>query len=143
MTSPLLLLTILCAQDQLPGGPAKKTVAAVCGACHDVDTAVGMRRTKAGWKATVDVMVDRGARATDEEIDIIIEYLARYFGMVNVNRASAKEIEDVLEISPENAEAIVQYRAQNGDINGLETLKKVPALDAKVIEERKDRILFK
>jgi competence ComEA-like helix-hairpin-helix protein len=133
----------LCAQDQLPGGPAKKTVAAVCGACHDLDTAVGMRRTKEGWQATVDAMVNRGARATDEEINTVLEYLARYFGVVNVNRATAKEIEEVLEISPQVALAIVQYRTQNGDINDLETLQKVRGVDAKLIEERKDRITFK
>jgi competence protein ComEA len=115
----------------------------VCGACHDLDTALEMRRTKAGWQATVDAMVDRGARATDEEINTVIEYLARYFGVVNVNQAAAKEIEDILEVSQQNAQAIVQYRAQNGDISDLDTLKKVPGIDAKLIEERKDRITFK
>jgi competence protein ComEA len=143
MIVSLLWLTTFQAQDQLPGGPAKKTVAAVCGACHDVDTAVGERRTKAGWQATVDAMVKRGARATDEEINTVIEYLARYFGIVNVNRAAAKELEEILEVSPQSAEAIVQYRAQNGDFADLDNLKKVPGLDAKSIDERKDRITFK
>lgn len=143
MTISLLWLMLFHAQDQLPGGPAKKTVAAVCGACHEVDTAVGERRTKAGWQATVDAMVNRGARATDEEINIVIEYLARYFGVVNVNRAAAKEIEEILEVSPQNAESIVEYRAHNGDFADLEGLKKVSGLDAKSIEERKDRITFK
>jgi hypothetical protein len=35
------LITISNAQDPLPEAPAKKTVEAVCGSCHDVDTAIG------------------------------------------------------------------------------------------------------
>ena len=141
---PLSLLWLLMfGAQQLPGGPAKNLVTAVCGACHDVDTAVGERRTKAGWQATVDAMVNRGARATDDEIKTVIEYLARYFGVVNVNRATAQEIADVLEVPATNAEAIVQYRAQNGDFTDLDGLKKVPGLDAKTLDERKDRIAFK
>lgn len=143
MIVSLLWLTMFQAQDSLPGGPAKKVVAEVCGACHDVDTAVGERRTKAGWQATVGAMVDRGARASDDEIKTVIEYLARYFGIVNVNRAAAKELEEILEVSPESAQAIVQYRAGNGDFTDLDGLKKVPGLDAKSIDERKGRIAFK
>jgi competence protein ComEA len=140
---PLLWLMTFSAQDPLPAGPAKKVVDAVCGACHDVETAVGERRTKAGWRAIVDVMVNRGARATDEEFNTIIEYMARYFGIVNVNHAAAKEIEEVLEVSPQAADAIVQYRSQNGEFADLDQLKKVPGLDAKLLDERKDRITFK
>ena len=143
MIAPLLWLLTFTAQGQLPAAPAKKVVEAVCGACHDVDTAVGERRTKAGWRATVDVMVNRGARATDEELGLIIEYLARYFGIVNVNRAAALELEEILEVSPQTAEAVVQYRSQNGDFADMDQLKKVPGLDPKLIDERKDRITFK
>ena len=143
MIVPLLWLMTFSAQDQLPSSPAKKVFDAVCGACHDVDTAVGERRTKAGWRATVDVMVNRGARATDEELNTIIEYLARYFGIVNVNHAAAQELEETLEVSPQTAELIVQYRSQNGDFADLDQFKKVPGLDAKRIDERKDRITFK
>ena len=144
MIVSLLWLLTFRAQDPLPGGgPAKKVVAAVCGACHDVDTAIGERRTKEGWKATVEAMVNRGARATDNEVNTVIEYLSRYFGVVNVNRATAKEIEEVVEIPPESAAAMVQYRTEKGGFADLDSVKKVPGLDAKVIEERKDRISFK
>jgi competence protein ComEA len=131
------------AQEQLPDAPAKKTVATVCGACHDLETAVEMRHTKAGWKTVIEAMVQRGALAKDEEFEAIIEYLAKYFGAANVNIATAKELEDVLEIPAEQADGIVKYRAANGDFKDLESLKKVPGVDAKVLDERKDRITFK
>jgi glucose dehydrogenase len=68
------------AQDPLPEAPAKKTVEAVCGSCHDVDTAIGEKHDKAGWQTVIATMVNRGARASDQEFDAIIEYLAKYFG---------------------------------------------------------------
>jgi len=139
----LLLATCSIAQDQLPEGPGQKIVAAVCGACHDLDTALGMRHDKPGWTAVVDVMAKRGAQATDEQFAAIVEYLAKYFGVVNVNTAAGKELEEVLEISSSESAAIVRYRADHGDFQDLENLKKVPGANAKLLEERKDRIVFK
>jgi competence protein ComEA len=143
------VLIVLCfamissAQDPLPEAPAKKTVESVCGGCHDLDTAIGERHDKPGWQTVIATMVNRGARASDQEFDAIIDYLAKYFGVVNVNKASAKEIEDGLGISTEQSAAIVRYRGANGEFKDLEGLKKVPGLDAKLLEDRKDRITFK
>jgi competence protein ComEA len=132
----------LSAQDQLPEAPAKKTVVDVCTACHDIDTAIEMRHDKAGWKKVIDDMVRKGADASDQEFTAIADYLSKYFGAVNVNTAAATDISDVLGIPSDQAAAIVQYRTTNGDFKDLDGLKKVPGLDAKVIDSRKDRILF-
>ena len=67
--------------DDLPDAPAKKLVITVCSGCHDLGTAIGDKRSAAGWKDTVDKMADRGARATDEEFAAITEYLTKYFGL--------------------------------------------------------------
>jgi competence protein ComEA len=139
----LLTAALARAQDALPEAPAKKTVETVCGACHEIQTAIGTRRTKAGWNSVIDAMANRGARASDREFDAIVEYLAKYFGLVNVNKASAKEIEDIVGLSASTAEAIVRYRMGNGEFADLESLKKVPGIDAGLIEERKNRIAFK
>jgi len=139
----LCFAVISSAQDPLPEAPAKKTVESVCGGCHDLDTAIGERHDKAGWQTVIATMVNRGARASDQEFDAIVDYLAKYFGVVNVNKASAKEIEDGLGISTEQSAAIVRYRGANGEFKDLEGLKKVPGLDAKLLEDRKDRITFK
>ena len=131
------------AQDSLPDKPAKQTVERVCGACHELDTAIGARHTRAEWRAIVDAMLNRGARATDEEIAAIIDYLATYLALVNVNKAPAAEIEAGLAIPPKQAEEIVRYRAEHGEFTDLDSLKKVPGVDAMVLEERKDRIAFR
>jgi competence protein ComEA len=138
----LWMAATLSAQQPLPEAPAKSTVERVCAACHDLGTAIGTRRTKAGWDTVIDAMASRGARASDQEFDAIVAYLAKYFGVVNVNKASSKEIEEVLEVSSQQAEAILRYRAASGDFKNLEDLKKVPGVDAALLEERKDRIVF-
>lgn len=128
-------------QSSLQEGPVKKTFEAVCGACHDVRT--GPRRTKEAWAATVDAMAARGASASDQDFAAIKEYLAKYFGAVNVNQATDKEIADALGISLQNAAAIVRYRTDSGAFQNLDALKKVPGVDANAVELRKTRIVFR
>jgi competence protein ComEA len=134
----LMFAGLAYAQSALPEAPAKKIVEKVCAACHDVGTATGERHSKTGWNTVIDAMANRGARATDQEFDAIAEYLAQYFGGVNVNQAPADEIAKTREIDPK-----VKYRAANGEFKDLDGLKKVPGIDARAIEDRKDRIGFK
>jgi len=93
--------------------------------------------------AVVSAMAARGASASDQQFKDIADYLAKYFGAVNVNQAPSNDIADVLELPAQTAAAIVRYRTDNGDFSDLEKLKKVPGVDATVIEERKSRITFK
>ncbi len=131
------------AQPQLPDGPGKKTVEKVCFTCHGPENVLKKRRTRAQWDKVMDTMAENGAKATDAEFEEVLNYLARYFAQINVNKASAAEIQEVVDLSSEEAEAIVKYRAANGDFKSVEEMGKVPGLDAKKIGDRKDRILFK
>jgi competence ComEA-like helix-hairpin-helix protein len=121
----------------------KQTFERVCGACHDVDTALGGRRTRAEWNATIEAMVSQGARATDEELKQIATYLTTNFGVVNVNKASAEEIEVVLAVAAKQAEEIVRSRGEQGDFTSLESLTRVAGIDASWVEQRKNRIALK
>jgi hypothetical protein len=64
----------------LPEGPGKAAVQTVCGACHGVETAISIRGTERDWKDIIDLMVDRGASASEDEFRSIIAYLAKNFG---------------------------------------------------------------
>jgi len=130
-------------QEALPDGPGKEAMERVCSACHELDIAAGTRHTRAEWRVLVESMVSRGARATDEEIAAINDYLGTYVAVVNVNKAAAPEIEAVLAIPAKVAEEIVRYRGEKGEFKDLESLKNVPGVDAKVLEERKDRVAFR
>ena len=129
------------AQD-LPEGKGKDLVDQVCGACHGTDLVSSRRATKQGWSYIVDDMVSRGASATNEQIAQINEYLAKYFGQVNVNKGPASELQSVLEISQAQAEAIVKYRGEHGDFKSVDDLKKVPGLENAGLDKKKDRVAY-
>jgi hypothetical protein len=67
------------AQD-LPDGPGKDLVMNVCTMCHELTRITSKKRTKEEWSDTVDKMAARGAKATDEEFDMIVAYLTKNFG---------------------------------------------------------------
>ena len=69
----------LRAQD-LPDGAGKELVMSVCSVCHELGRITSKKRTKEEWSDTVDKMAKNGAKATDEEFDMIVAYLAKYFG---------------------------------------------------------------
>ena len=74
-----LLAASVQAQD-LPEGAGKDLVMNVCSQCHDLARITSKTRTKEEWNDTVDKMAARGAKASDEEFEIIVTYLAKYFG---------------------------------------------------------------
>jgi mono/diheme cytochrome c family protein len=67
------------AQD-LPNGAGKELVMTVCTQCHELTRITSKKRTKEEWNDTVDKMATRGAKASDEEFETIVAYLAKYFG---------------------------------------------------------------
>lgn len=65
----------------LPDGPAKTLVQRTCGQqCHTMDAVTAMRRDRTAWQAMVENMVARGARANENEVRQIVEFLARNIG---------------------------------------------------------------
>ena len=140
----LPLLFSLPAQPQdLPEAKGKDLYEKICGACHGTDVVFKTRTTKEKWKNTVDEMASRGAEGTDEQLDVIIDYLAKCFGpRVNVNKAAAKEIETQFELTSTEAEAIVKYRQDKGDFKDVAGLKNVPGMDFAKIESVRYRIIF-
>jgi mono/diheme cytochrome c family protein len=57
--------------------PAGKAVfEKVCGACHPVETATAQKRSRAQWQENITSMIDKGAKASDEEFATVLDYLA-------------------------------------------------------------------
>ena len=135
------LVPLAQAQD-LPEGKGKDLVEQVCGACHGTDLVASRRATKDGWSYIVDDMVSRGASATNDQIAQINAYLAKNLGQVNVNKGPASEIASVLEISDDQAQAIVKYRTDHGDFKSVDDLKKVPGLETAGLDKKKDRVAY-
>ena len=140
-------------QETLPAGKGKDTVEMVCTQCHGLSNITNNRFSKADWQAMVEQMIANGASLTDTEKETVVEYLAQNFpdkktaensksDKINVNKAAAKELVASLGLSEKEAEAVVQYRQKNGNFAKWEDLQKVPGLDSKKIEAKKDQIAF-
>src|SRR4051812_48799608 len=127
----------------LPDGPGKDVTVKVCLSCHGTGNIRKKRLTKEGWAEQVADMVDRGAEATEAQQTVVVEYLTRNFGKaskVHINTAPFEELRSVLGLSVEEAKAVLTYRKENGDFKSWEDLLKVPGVDAKKIESRKESI---
>ena len=142
MVSGATLILAFAAQAQdLPEGKGKDVTEKICTACHGLDAVVTMHVNKDAWSDTVNDMKARGADGSNADFDAVIAYLSKYFGAeVNVNKASAKELQD-LDLSDAEAAAIVKARPADG-FKTLADLGKVPGLDVKKLEPLKDRIKF-
>jgi competence protein ComEA len=131
------------AQDNLPEDKDKETFVKMCSNCHAIDRVVKVKFSKKFWAATVDDMVSRGAEGTEEEVEAVLGYLVRHFSKpINVNTATAKELQDSLSLKPADAEAFIKYRTDNGPFKTLEDLAKVPGLNQKLIDSNKKIIQF-
>lgn len=88
-------------------------------------------------------MVSRGAEGSDEDVNLVISYLSRNFGKpININTATAKEIETGLSFTTAESETLVKYRAEKGAFKSYDDVAKVPGLDAGLLEEQKKNIVF-
>jgi competence protein ComEA len=118
-----------------PNGEGRSQLMTTCSQCHSVDVIAQKRMTKKQWNDTVNLMQQRGAQATDDQVDTIIVYLSKNFGKpIYINTASPETLKTDLDLTSEAAQAIIDYRNKNGDFKTIEDLTKVPGLDTKKIQ---------
>jgi glucose dehydrogenase len=62
----------------LPAGGEKALVEKTCGTdCHSIEVVTSQRMNEVNWNSVVQNMVARGAQASDAEVKVIVEYLAK------------------------------------------------------------------
>ena len=135
----------LVAQSVLPDAPGRDLTVKLCGNCHAADTVASVRHTSDGWREVIDRMVAAGAKGTEQELVTVREYLSTQFPAeeqkaLNLNTATAIELESVAGLLRKEAAALIAHREKNGACKKLEDLKKVVGLDYKKIEARKARL---
>jgi competence ComEA-like helix-hairpin-helix protein len=122
---------------------AEETFTRNCVKCHPADRIAGSRRTRTQWEEVMTTMqTARGAVIPDEDWDVIQTYLVKHYGRVNVNRANADDLAEVLGLTPEAAAAVVQYRKEHGEFVDYDAFAKVPGLDLEKLEKLRDAISF-
>ncbi len=143
----LLALPLALAAQQLPEGPGRAETEKICRGCHELARSISPRQDRAGWQVTFNKMTAFGMKATEQEFNAALDYLAKQYPAedvpkVNVNTATAIQLESALSLRRSQAAAVLAYRKANGNFGSIEDLKKVPGIEAEKIEARKDRITF-
>jgi competence protein ComEA len=133
------------AQGVLPDAPGRDVTMKLCGNCHGADTVASVRLTPEGWRDTIARMVAAGAQGTDQELETVFQYVSTQFPVqgqaaLNLNTATAVELESVAALLRKEAAALISHREKNGPCKTLDDLKKVAGLDYKKIEARKARL---
>ena len=109
----------MCAQ--LPEGPGKEETEKLCKGCHELERSVSRRQDRDGWQLTLNKMVALGTKGTDKELAVILDYLSKNYPAgevppINVNEASAIELESRLSLRRSQAAAVIAYREKNGKL---------------------------
>jgi competence ComEA-like helix-hairpin-helix protein len=136
---------MLAAQDVLPDAPGREMTVRLCASCHAAETVASVRHTPEGWRDVIATMVAAGAEGTEQELETVFQYLSTQFPVeaqkaLNLNTATAIELESVAGLLRKEAAALIVHREKNGPCKKLEDLKKITGLDYKKIEARKERL---
>ena len=114
----------------------------VCGGCHTPESVKGTRRSRSQWEETIEKMVERGAKMTDPEYEVVMRYLLSQAGRVNVNAAPASDLVAVLRISSDDANRITAHREKHGRFADFDRLLEVRDIDAARLKETRVAIEF-
>jgi hypothetical protein len=112
-----------------------------CGACHGLNR-LDTSRNRSEWKDTVERMVANGADVKANEMESLIGFITRFYGeTIDINKASAQQIQEELDMTPAEAEMIVKARGANGAFKAYDDVKK-SGVDAKRLDPIKDRLKY-
>jgi len=114
----------------------------VCIRCHTSDRVVQGRRFRSQFEELIEQMIARGAVVNDEDYEVIIKYLVTEFGRVDVNKATAADLAEVLHLEPADAAAIVAARKTAGRFADFEALIAAPGVPVDALKKRRDALFF-
>ena len=132
--------------EGMPDGPGKDVTVQSCGTCHEARRAASARLTRAGWAAVIDSMIGRGARIPEGAVPVVLDYLSTHFlgeaaQPLNINTAPQIDFESAGGLLRREAAAVVRYRERYGRFKTIDDLRKVPGLDFRKIDRRRDAFI--
>jgi hypothetical protein len=68
--------------DPLPPGRGRDVLQASCTTCHDLTEVTKFRGyyTRDDWRDIVRTMIEYGAKVKDEDVNVLVDYLAKNLG---------------------------------------------------------------
>jgi competence protein ComEA len=132
---------------QMPDGPGKQETVKLCSQCHEIERALSPRQDHDAWQATIDKMVALGLRASDDDLKLVTDYLAKAYPgepipKLNMNTATAIQLESGLTLKRSESAAVIEYRTKNGNFKSLDDLKNIPGVPFAKFSAKKDRLTF-
>lgn len=125
-------------EETTPQGAANK----ICSACHTMQMVMDTPRDIDTWHETVQAMINRGARGTPEEFELVMQFLWENVTPVDVNHADAETLVATLHVPPTVADAIIARRTKRPFKDVAELENSVPGLDRAFLENKKRMIFF-
>ena len=143
----LLVSLTLTLSAQLAEGPGMKEAEKNCKSCHEIERSISLRQDLSGWNNTIAKMVGFGMRSAESDLAIVAEYLAKNYPAdaltpLNVNTATAVELESRLSMKRSQAAAFLAHREKVGKIKTFADLNKAPGIDPEKVEAKKTQIIF-
>jgi cytochrome c oxidase cbb3-type subunit 3 len=81
---------LACRAQALPDGPGKATYERACGTCHSSAMVLGRAMSRDQWSAEVADMIAKGAKISDADLSVVVDYLAQSFPPATPAAASAR-----------------------------------------------------
>jgi DNA uptake protein ComE-like DNA-binding protein len=134
LAAPGDLEALTKASDLDPDPADAKAVAAVCTTCHSSAQFLTAARPYLRWEQTIQDMLDRGAVATDDQLDHVLSYLVKNITIVNVNSSPPDQLIMTLQIPGPVAEEIVARRTAH-PFTTVDELKAVKGINADVVQK--------
>jgi len=132
---------------EFPAGEGRDAVMRLCVKCHSPNIILANGQNRQGWENTITKMARLGAVGTDDDFADVADYLTANFPpsavqKVFVNMATDKQLAALLDISQDDAKAIIAYRDKIKGFKSIDEMKQVPGVDAKKIDAKKDNLVF-
>ena len=132
---------------EFPPGVGKDAIMHLCVRCHSPNIILANGQTRQGWENTITKMARLGATGSDDDFSDIADYLTANFPpsaiqKVFVNMATDKQLASILDISQDDAKAIIVYRDKVKGFKSIDEMKQVPNVDAKKIDAKKANLVF-
>jgi hypothetical protein len=140
-----LILAAPPARGQPAAGEATSAEAAavkICASCHGMQMVMDTPRDYDTWHDTVQKMIDRGARGTPDEFDLVMDFLFQNVTPIDVNHADQETLMAILRAPKAAADAIIARRATRPFQNLAELESAIPGLDRAVLDGKKRMIFF-
>ena len=77
-------------QSGLPRGQGRAVMERMCMKCHQTDVITGQRLSRERWAAKVDQMISYGALGSDDDVKVLVDYLAQNYGKEGVAKPTVE-----------------------------------------------------